>query len=134
VYRIEHNPLIPLGCSIGGLSKLLDLESRLFSFQSFLKFPCLGWFEGLYTVLEESWDELIALDAIKLCRGQLFFIAMFDLAIHRICLYRFDTLAILNIYNIAACLPFSFHKDTMDLLAVIAKMVHFLFVVYKIDF
>jgi hypothetical protein len=69
--------------------------------QSFPGLARLSKFEGLYTILEESWDELVAFNAVKFCRGELFFIAMFDLAIHRICLYRFDTLAVLNIYNVA---------------------------------
>jgi hypothetical protein len=59
---------------------------------------------------------------------------MFNLAIHRICLHSFGPFAILNIHNVATRLPFSLAENTMDLLAMIAKMIHSLFVVYKIEF
>ena len=93
---------------------------RLASTRSFPGFTRLvDSFQRLYTILEETGDELVTLDAIKFCLSQLFFIALFDLAVRCICLHSLGTLAILNIYDAATRLPFSFHKDTMDLLAMV---------------
>ncbi len=84
----------------------------------------LTGFQRLYTVFEEPGDELIALDAIEFRLGQLFFVAVLQFAVHGIRFYSFGALAVLNIYNVATRLPFAFVENTVDLFAVVAKVVH----------
>jgi hypothetical protein len=106
-----------------GISDFLDSETRLVSFRG-LYLSCFGRFQGLYTILKQTRDELVALYAIKFCRGKLFFIPPSEFTIYRIGLHRFCTLAVLDVYNVSTRLTLSLHKDTVHLLTMIAEMVH----------